>query len=172
MTSNETTVKVLNPLRKKLSLLAEYAHFKVVMSGVIWSSTPKETLEVIGFARENNFIPRILFIHDHKGQLKLDKENIEAYQVANRQIGHRFEEPDNYREELILEGRSSFKCRAGSRYLYIDEFGQVHWCSQTREAFSKDLLAYRLDDLRKQFYTPKNCIDTCTVGCSISLGLR
>jgi MoaA/NifB/PqqE/SkfB family radical SAM enzyme len=166
VTPNETTIKVLEPLRKKLSLLAEFARFKVVMSGVIGSSNPKEALEVIDFARQNNFIPRILFLHDNTGQLKLDKENLEAYRMVKQQIGRRFEDPGGYREELILTGRSPFKCRAGSRYLYIDEFGKVHWCSQTQAAYAKRLLDYSLDDLRQQFYTPKNCTDTCTVGCS------
>ena len=35
-----------------------------------------------------------------------------------------------------------FKCRAGSRYLYIDEFGNVNWCSQTRTVWSKPLANY------------------------------
>jgi hypothetical protein len=47
-------------------------------------------------------------------------------------------------------------------YLYIDEFGSVHWCYQTRGSFSKDLLAYTYADLREQFDTPKTCNARCT----------
>ena len=50
---------------------------------------------------------------------------------------------------MIETGEAPFKCRSGSRYLYIDEFGSVHWCYQTRESFSKDLLAYTYADLRR-----------------------
>lgn len=163
---NETTVKVLKPLRKKLSLLAEYARFKVVLSGVIGSSSPEEALEVIDFARGNGFTPRILLIHDDKGKLKLNKENLQAYREVKKRIGFRLEDPDGYREKLISQGRAPFKCRAGSRYLYIDEFGQVHWCSQTKSAYSRELLNYGLEDLHKQFDTPKTCSETCTVGCA------
>ena len=59
-----------------------------------------------------------------------------------------------------------FKCRSGFRYLYVDEFGSVHWCCQTRGVFSKDLLAYTYADLREQFDTPKNCSTHCTIGCA------
>ncbi len=162
---NETTVKTLQPLRKKLSLLAEHARFKVVMSGVIGSAPPAEAIEVIDFARENGFIPRILLIHDENGQLKLNPEELAAYREAKRKIGSRFEDADGYREQLIQEGTAPFKCRAGSRYLYVDEFGQVHWCSQTRGVFTKNLQQYSFDDLKTQFYTPKDCHATCTVGC-------
>ncbi len=162
---NEMTVKTLQPLRKKLALLAEHARFKVVMSGVIGSAPPEEAIEVIDFARENGFIPRILLIHDENGQLKLSTEELAAYREAKRKIGSRFEDADGYREKLIKDGTAPFKCRAGSRYLYVDEFGQVHWCSQTRGVFTKNLLEYSLEDLKDQFHTPKKCDATCTVGC-------
>jgi hypothetical protein len=67
---------------------------------------------------------------------------------------------------MIKSGEAPFKCRSGSRYLYVDEFGNVHWCAQTRRGFSKDLLAYTYADLREQFDTPKTCSTQCTVGCA------
>ena len=36
---------------------------------------------------------------------------------------------------MIESGEAPFKCRSGSRYLYVDEFGSVHWCYQTRDEF-------------------------------------
>ena len=162
---NDITVKTLKPLRKKLELLSKHARFKVVMSGVIGSSPPEEAVEVVRFARDRGFIPRILLIHDSNGQLRLNTEELEAYREVKLMIGPRLEDADRYREKLIRDGVAPFKCRAGSRYLYIDEFGIVHWCSQTREIFSKNLMDYTPDDLREQFHTPKFCNKTCTVGC-------
>ena len=162
---NEITVKTLKPLRKKLLLLKQYARFKVVMSGVIGSAPPQEALEVIDFARQNGFIPRILLIHNDDGQLQLSSEELDAYREVKRQIGWRFEDADAYREQLIAHSEAPFKCRAGSRYLYIDEYGKIHWCSQTRGVFTKDLHEYSLQDLREQFYRQKSCNTTCTVGC-------
>ncbi|MBW1810869.1 MAG: radical SAM protein [Deltaproteobacteria bacterium] len=66
----------------------------------------------------------------------------------------------------LIPGKSvPFKCRAGSRYLYVDEFGQVNWCSQTRDIFSKDLMSYSDADLKEQFYSYKQCHAHCTVAC-------
>jgi hypothetical protein len=51
------------------------------------------------------------------------------------------------------------------RYLYIDEFGMVRWCAQTRMEFGKRLSTYALGDLRQHFYSEKACSDKCSVGC-------
>ena len=66
---------------------------------------------------------------------------------------------------LIEHGRAPFKCRAGSRYLYVDEHGVVSWCSQTRGEFARPLAEYTWHDLREQFHTIKPCNTHCTVGC-------
>lgn len=163
---NEVTVKTLVPLRKKLELLAKRAKFQVVMSGVIGSAPPKEVLAVVDFAKAHGFTPRILLLHDENGQLRLSSEELIAYDEAKRRIGHRANEAHGYRGKMIVSGEAPFKCRSGSRYLYVDEFGSVHWCSQTRGIFSKDLLAYTYADLRDQFDVPKTCNRHCTVGCA------
>jgi hypothetical protein len=64
------------------------------------------------------------------------------------------------------EGRAPFKCRAGSRYLYVDEDSIVRWCSQQRDAFGIPLADFTHDHLREQFHTRKPCADHCTVGCA------
>ena len=163
---NKVTAKTLKPLRKKLELLAEKATFKVVMSGVIGSAPPEEALEVVDFAKAHGFTPRILLVHDENGQSRLSHEELSAYDEAKRRIGDRANEAFGYRGKMIESGEAPFKCRSGSRYLYIDEFGSVHWCYQTRESFSKDLLAYTYADLREQFDTPKSCNTQCTIGCA------
>jgi MoaA/NifB/PqqE/SkfB family radical SAM enzyme len=163
---NDVTAKTLRPLRKKLELLAKKATFKVVMSGVIGSAPPKEVLEVVDFAKAHGFTPRILLVHDQDGHLRLSHEELIAYDEAKRRIGDRANEAHGYRGKMIESGEAPFKCRSGSRYLYVDEFGSVHWCYQTRGIFSKDLLAYTYADLREQFDTPKSCSARCTIGCA------
>jgi MoaA/NifB/PqqE/SkfB family radical SAM enzyme len=163
---NDVTIKTLKPLRKKLELLAKKATFRVVMSGVIGSAPPEEALEVVDFAKAHGFTPRVLLLHDQDGQLRLSRQELIAYAEAKRRIGERANEARGYRGKMIESGKASFKCRSGSRYLYVDEFGSVHWCYQTREAFSKDLLAYTYADLREQFDTKKDCSTRCTIGCA------
>ena len=93
-------------------------------------------------------------------------EELAVYAEVKQLFGRRVtEEAHGYRERLIQNGEAPFRCRAGARYLYIDEFGMVRWCAQTRMAFGKSLSAYALEDLRQHFYSEKACSDKCCVGC-------
>lgn len=163
---NATTQKTLKPLKAKLELLAEKARFRVVMSAVIGSAPPEEALEVIAFARAHGFTPRVLLIHDQNGCVKLSTEELAVYQEARRQLGRAGAESHDYRRRMIETGRAPFRCRSGSRYLYVDKFGNVNWCAQTRGVFSRSLLDYDYADLRAQFDTSKDCNAGCTIGCA------
>jgi MoaA/NifB/PqqE/SkfB family radical SAM enzyme len=165
---NPVTIKVLDPLRRRLELLGKLARFRVVVSAVIGSAAPSEALEVVHFARGHGLTPRIVLLHDGEGRLQLSPEERAAYEEVKRLLGAGAREAGDYRERLLHEGVAPFRCRSGARYLYIDEFGQVHWCSQTRELYGKDLLGYSLADLRQQFYVEKPCAPECTVGCARS----
>lgn len=162
---NDVTVKVLKPLAKKLEHVKQNAEFTVTLSAVVGAAPPDEVREVIEFAQTHGFRPRVLLIHGGDGQLELSRENLDLYRSIEERLGRRWRQAGNYRSRLLETGRAPFKCRAGSRYLYIDEFGKVRWCSQTREFWGKDLLEYGLADLREQFETIKGCNASCTVGC-------
>src|SRR5262245_21928433 len=162
---NDMTVKVLDSLRKRLAFLKDYARFNVVVSGVVGSCPPEESFEVIRHAKEMGFKPRVLLIHDHDGQVKLSAEELNVYRRMKQMIRRSLPEFTDYRDEMIEKGTTSFKCRAGSRYLYVDENGVVTWCSQTRDVFRKDLMDYTYEDLRREFYSYKSCQDRCTLGC-------
>jgi MoaA/NifB/PqqE/SkfB family radical SAM enzyme len=163
---NEVTVKVLKPMLPKLRMLARTAKFPIVLSAVLGATPPSEALEVVKAAKEFGFRPRVLVLHDGTGQMHLDEEGQAAFaQVKEMLGGKRFKEAHDYRERILQTGVAPFKCRAGSRYIYCDEFGDVHWCSQTRGVFKKPLLEYTKKDLKQQFYTKKTCADACTIGC-------
>jgi len=162
---NSTTMKVLETLRSRLELLAQHARFRVVLSAVIGSAPPEEVLQVVDFATSHGFSPRVLLLHDESGQIGLSPDQLALYAEVKRRIGRAANEAGNYRDRLIHGAQAPFRCRAGARYLYVDEFGMVCWCAQTRASFRKPLLDYTLDDLREQFYTGKSCQATCSVGC-------
>lgn len=163
--TNDITVKVLDPLRKKLETVAREARFKVVLNSVMGSAPGEEVLEVIDFATQLGFRPRVQIIHDDKGQMAIGDGDREVIEQIRLRLGRKFLDGGDYRIQLLKDGRAPFKCRAGSRYLYIDEHGYVRWCSQTREVWGKPLAEYGPEDLERQFKTTKNCADLCTVGC-------
>jgi len=162
---NDVTIKVLDSLRKRLQHLKDHAEFDVVVSGVVGACPPEEAFEVISHAKSLGFRPRVLLVHDHSGQIKLNEEELKVFRRIKQMIPRHLYELSDYRMKLIENGQAPFKCRAGSRYLYIDEDGIVTWCSQTRDAFRKPLLDYTFADLKEQFYTYKSCQDRCTLGC-------
>ncbi len=58
-----------------------------------------------------------------------------------------------------------WRCRAGSRYIYVCEEGLVHYCSQQRGYPGVKLLDYTTADIRREFLTKKPCAPHCTISC-------
>ena len=166
--ANDTTQKVLANLEKRLRWLREYARFRVIVSGVLGACPSEEAEEVIAFAKQMGFVQRVLLLHDSNGQLKHSNGEAKAFEKIVRQLPKTVVDFSNYRKRLLRDGSAPFKCRAGSRYLYVDEHGKVSWCSQTRNVWSKSLMDYSYSDLREQFYQYKPCHATCTLGCARS----
>src|SRR5258707_13596857 len=103
------------------------------------------------------FGPRVLLIHDNEGQLKLNSDEAKAFEKIVRQLPKRRGDFSNYRTRLVKNGSAPFKCRAGSRYLNIDEYGKVKGGSRTRKAWPKALRDYTFADLRGQSIHDKSC---------------
>jgi MoaA/NifB/PqqE/SkfB family radical SAM enzyme len=69
-------------------------------------------------------------------------------------------------QEAIVQGRpNDWRCRAGSRYLYVCEDGLVHYCSQQRGYPAVPVGEYTSEDVKREFVTAKSCAPHCTVGC-------
>ena len=153
------------PCATRLDWLRQHARFHVTVSGVIGACPPAEVAAVVDHAQKLGFSPRVLLVHDERGRVRLSAEERQLFDEITRSIPRTWMDFGDYRAALIRDGRAPFKCRAGSRYLYVDEEGLVSWCSQTRATWSKPLADYTVEDLRAQFHTPKPCQDACTLGC-------
>ena len=70
-----------------------------------------------------------------------------------------------YEENLTQGLANDWKCRAGARYLYVDENGLVHYCSQQRGYPAIPLKSYTIEDIRREYQTKKPCAPYCTVAC-------
>ena len=77
----------------------------------------------------------------------------------------------NWFQDDLVEGKEyEWRCRAGARYLYIDEFGMVNWCSQQRGTPGIPLLEYTHADMEREYITEKWCAPTCTIQCVHQVG--
>jgi len=165
---DEVSKKSLKVLDKKLQILAEHADFHVNINSVVGGGirNPKDALVVGKRAVELGFTSTVGIIHDGTGQLQpLAPAEREVYSEMRRMEKSSYAQI-NYFQDNIAHGKENhWRCRAGSRYLYICENGLVHYCSQQRGYPAKPLAEYTVADIRREFLTEKSCAPRCTVAC-------
>jgi MoaA/NifB/PqqE/SkfB family radical SAM enzyme len=165
---DEVSKKSLKVLDKKLQLLAEHAHFNVNVNSVIGGGIkhPQDALMISRRAVELGLTTTLGIIHDGKGQLKALTAEEQAIFDKLRGAGKKGWTRFYKFQDNIAQGKpNNWKCRAGSRYLYICEDGLVHYCSQQRGYPGVPLSEYTREHLQREFNTRKYCAPYCTVSC-------
>jgi MoaA/NifB/PqqE/SkfB family radical SAM enzyme len=160
--------KSLKVLDAKLKMLAEHAVFHVNINSVVGGgiANPTDALTVSERALALGFSSTIGIIHDGSGQLKPLGEVERTVWDRVRRLTRRNYSRFNHFQEAIANGQpNDWRCRAGARYLYICEFGLVHYCSQQRGYPGVPLAQYGKSDLRREFLTAKSCAPNCTISC-------
>jgi MoaA/NifB/PqqE/SkfB family radical SAM enzyme len=165
---DDVSKKSLKVLDKKLQVLAEHADFHVNINSVVGGGihNPNDALVVGRRAVELGFSATVGIIHDGDGQLRPlgDREREVYHEMKALEKSHlaRF----NWFQDAIALGKpNNWRCRAGSRYMYICEDGLVHYCSQQRGYPGKPLEQYTVEDIRREYLTEKSCAPYCTVSC-------
>src|SRR5438445_341370 len=77
----------------------------------------------------------------------------------------------SFQDNLALGRPNDWSCRAGARYLYVDEHGTVHYCSQMQGAPGVPLETYGQADIDREFVSKKACAPYCTINCVQRVGL-
>lgn len=165
---DDVSKKSLKVLDKKLQLLAEHADFHVNINSVVGGGihNPHDALVVGRRARVLGFTSTVGIIHDGDGQLRPLNPEERAVFHKMKSLERRHYSRLNYFQDNIADGKpNNWKCRAGARYLYVDEDGLVHYCSQQRGFPAKPLAEYTVEDIRREFLTEKGCAPHCTVSC-------
>jgi MoaA/NifB/PqqE/SkfB family radical SAM enzyme len=165
---DDISKKSLKVIDKKLEMLARYAEFHVNINSVVGGGfkDPNDALVIGNRALALGFESTIGIIHDGGGQLKplLPEEAAIYHQMTNRKKTN-YAQFDQF-QKAIVEGRpNKWRCRAGSRYLYVSEDGLVHYCSQQRGWPGVPVEQYTREDVKREFLTGKDCAPNCTIGC-------
>jgi len=165
---DDVSMKSLKVLDKKLEMLSQYAEFHVNINSVVGGGfkNPNDALVIGKRALGLGFESTIGIIHDGSGQLKplLEDEAKVYFEMTHRRKTN-YSRFDKF-QEAIAQGRpNKWRCRAGSRYLYICEDGLVHYCSQQRGYPGVPLAEYTTADVKREFLTAKSCSPNCTIGC-------
>jgi MoaA/NifB/PqqE/SkfB family radical SAM enzyme len=165
---DDVSKKSLKVLDRKLQLLAGHAEFHVNINSVVGGGihNPEDALVIGRRALELGFTSTVGIIHDGDGQLQPLREKEREVYTAMRAMEKSSYARINYFQDNIAHGKENhWRCRAGSRYLYICEDGLVHYCSQQRGYPAKPLLEYTVTDIRREYRTVKECAPRCTVAC-------
>ncbi len=165
---DQTSMKSLRVLDRKLEMLAGHADFDVNINSVVGADIPNpgDAYTVACRALELGFTSTIGVIHDGEGQLKpLSKAERLVYDKV-KALSKRGYSRLTYFQDNLVEGRTNkWHCRAGARYVYICEDGLVHYCSQQRGAPGIPLESYTVENIRESYSTAKSCAPACTVSC-------
>ncbi len=165
---DDVSVKSLKVLDKKLQMLAQYAEFHVNINSVVGGGfkNPNDALVIGRRALELGFESTIGIIHDGDGQLKpLEPEEARVYFEMTHRKKTNYARFDKFQEAIVQGHANVWRCRAGSRYLYVCEDGLVHYCSQQRGYPGIAIAEYSTGHVKKEFLTAKSCAPNCTIGC-------
>jgi MoaA/NifB/PqqE/SkfB family radical SAM enzyme len=172
---DEVSKKSLRLLDKKLQDLKAHATFDVNINSVLGGGikNPEDARTINTRARALGFSTSIGIIHDGSGRLKplgpverkVYDEVSAAISGAGQVLKNLYSGIRSFQDNLADGKPNDWRCRAGARYLYVCEDGLVHYCSQQRGYPAVPLDTYTIDDIRREFATPKSCAPYCTVGC-------
>jgi MoaA/NifB/PqqE/SkfB family radical SAM enzyme len=167
---DETSMKSLRVLERKLEWLAREAEFSVTINSVLGIAVrhPEDALTVARRARSFGFHSTVGIVHDGAGQSQpLPERQFRIYQDLRRlDTGvFSFAHYDRFQENLARGLPNEWHCRAGARFLYICEDGLVHWCSQQRGHPGIPLANYTHDDIERQDAIVKGCAPFCGISC-------
>src|SRR5262245_8047689 len=158
---DEVSMKSLRLLEPKLRWLATRAAFHVNINSVLGAGVrnPEDALAVARRARELGFGSSVGVIHDARGQLRaLGEREMAVYRELKR-YGSRGDVRVNalFQDRLVRGEPNAWSCRAGSRYLYVDEDGRVSYCSQMRGIPGVPLGEYTRRHVEREYATTKPC---------------
>lgn len=159
--------KCLKTMRPKLALLRRHATFDVFINMVLCAQTRGEFGEAVRELEELGFPITIDLLHDSRGAIQIKGE--EYLDLWNEHYVDRTPQAyldQDYGAELLQGRRPAWQCRAGSRFLYVDEFGSVQFCSAQRGRLNKPLVDYTRRDLREHARTYKGCEAGCALLCA------
>lgn len=159
--------KSLKALRPKLERLKRLARFDVHVTAVLCESSKDQFAELMDEIRALGLRMSVSIIHDDQGHISIGGQPYLDLWERSYEDALPFSYIDySYGKKLLQGERPTWKCRAGSRYLYVDEFGKVQYCATQRGRLDKPIEEYTREDVRRQSKTYKGCESGCTMLCS------
>jgi molybdenum cofactor biosynthesis enzyme MoaA len=158
--------KSMKSIVPKLERLQRLAKFDVHVNIVLCEDSKEHFKTTLHELRRFGFFVSVNLIHDSRGMIEISgPEYLELWE-HHFQKGSPFSFIEYEYGKQLLQGRQpEWKCRAGARFLYVDEFGNTQFCSAQRGRLNKPITQYGRDDLRRHADTYKGCEEGCSIFC-------
>lgn len=164
--------KSFRSLRTRLERLHRLARFDVHVTAVLCKESKDDFQELVREIQAYGFRMSVNLIHDDKGVITIGGEPYADLYEEFYRDGKPFTYIDyDYGKKLLDGERPSWKCRAGARYLYVDEVGNVQLCASQMGRLERPIETYTVADLDEQAKTSKGCEEGCSVGCAYRCSL-
>jgi MoaA/NifB/PqqE/SkfB family radical SAM enzyme len=158
--------KTFRSLKPKLERLARHARFDVHVTTVLCGATVAEFDELMKELRQFPFRVSVNIMHDEHGQSLVEGPEFERAWTRHFESGRAFSYlEEEYGRRLLAGEKPDWTCRAGSRFLYVDEDGKVELCSGQRGRIGKDVESFTMEDVDRYRKEPKGCEKGCSILC-------
>jgi MoaA/NifB/PqqE/SkfB family radical SAM enzyme len=158
--------KSLKTLEPKLQLLRRHATFDVMANVVLCEGTRDRFKETVRRLDELGFPVSIDLLHSPSGRIELQGQDyVDLWADFYAEAAPFSYLEREYGAELLQGERPAWKCRAGSRFLYVDEWGNTQFCSAQRGRLGKPVEEYTRRDAREHGRNYKGCESGCSLLC-------
>jgi molybdenum cofactor biosynthesis enzyme MoaA len=158
--------KCLKTVRSKLELLREHAAFDVNLNLVLCEQTRPDFKETVRQLCRYGFPVSLDLLHSATGAIEIGGEEYlslwKHYYAEATPFSFLEEE---YGERLLSGERPAWKCRAGMRFLYVDEGGKAQFCSAQRGRLGKPITEFTRAEALAHGKTFKGCEEGCSLLC-------
>ncbi len=161
--------KTLKTLRTKLERLKERARFRILISMVLCEQTKAGFRELVAAAKELELPLGISIANDATGQMAVKgQEYVDLCDYYWEQLPAPQMVELDYGRKLMQGKTPEWTCRGGSRYLYIDEHGEVQACpaADQKGKIGKQIVDYTDADVAYHYASEKGCERGCGVMCN------
>jgi len=158
--------KTLRSLAPKLERLKRLAIFGTHVNIVLCESSKEQFEALVNELGDLDLFVSVGLVHDERGTLDVGGSDcLDLWEHLFRNSPSLSFVEYEYGRQLLQGQRPAWKCRAGARYLYIDEYGNAQFCSAQRGRPGKPVLQYTQQDIRLHSDTYKGCEAGCSVFC-------
>ena len=159
--------KTLKPLKPKLERLAARARFDVHCTVVLTPGGHAMARQILDELKVYPFFVSLNLMHGPTGEVEVEGPEMEALWTEHMRSGRSFSMlEEEYGRQLLRGERPDWHCRAGRRFLYVDEHGLVQYCSAQMGRLARSVLTYGPADMAEHGKLKKGCEKGCSIFCT------